>query len=35
VDAAVFELRKRVTYELLSANTAFWEQVVHRSDIEV
>lgn len=35
VDAAVIELRKRVTDELLPANKAFWEQVVHRSDIQV
>lgn len=35
VDAALIELRKRVTDELLPANKAFWEQVVHRSDIQV
>lgn len=35
VDAALFELRKRVNDELLPANKAFWEQVVHRSDIQV
>ena len=35
VDAALFELRKRVNDDLLPANKAFWEQVVHRSDIQV
>lgn len=35
VDAALMELRKRVNDELLPANRAFWEQVVHRSDIQV
>jgi type I restriction enzyme, R subunit len=35
VDAALIELRKRVNDELLLANKAFWEQVVHRSDIQV
>lgn len=35
VDAALIELRKRVNDELLPANKAFWEQVVHRSDIQV
>lgn len=35
VDAALIELRKRVNDELLPANRAFWEQVVHRSDIQV
>lgn len=35
VDAAVIELRKRVNDELQVANKAFWEQVVHRSDIQV
>lgn len=35
VDAALVELRKRVNDELLPANRAFWEQVVHRSDIQV
>ncbi|VVD64853.1 deoxyribonuclease HsdR [Pandoraea iniqua] len=35
VDAALIELRKRVNNELLPANKAFWEQVVHRSDIQV
>lgn len=34
VDAALFELRKRVNDELLPANKTFWEQVVHRSDIQ-
>lgn len=35
VGAALVELRKRVNDELLPANKAFWEQVVHRSDIQV
>lgn len=35
VDAALIELRKRVNDELLPANKAFWEQVVHRSDLQV
>ena len=35
VDAALIELRKRVNDELLSANKAFWEQVLHRSDIQL
>lgn len=35
VDAALIELRKRVTDKLLPANKAFWEQVVNRSDIQV
>ncbi len=35
VDAALIELRKRVNDELLPANKAFWDQVVHRSDIQV
>ncbi|NTX22922.1 type I restriction endonuclease subunit R [Burkholderia cepacia] len=35
MDAALIELRKRVNDELLPANKAFWEQVVHRSDIQV
>jgi len=35
VDAALIELRKRVNDELLLANQAFWEQVLHRSDIQV
>ena len=35
VESALIELRKRVNDELLSANKAFWEQVVHRSDIQV
>jgi type I restriction enzyme R subunit len=35
VDAALIELRKRVNDELLQANKAFWEQVLHRSDIQV
>lgn len=33
--AALIELRKRINDELLPANKAFWEQVVHRSDIQV
>ncbi|QZA80684.1 type I restriction endonuclease subunit R [Deefgea piscis] len=35
VAAAVIELKKRVNDELIPANRAFWEQVVHRSDIQV
>lgn len=35
VDAAIIELDKRVNDELLPANKAFWDQVVHRSDIQV
>jgi len=35
VGAALVELRKRVNNDLLPANKAFWEQVVHRSDIQV
>ncbi|MBK0415818.1 type I restriction endonuclease subunit R [Chromobacterium haemolyticum] len=35
VAAALVELRKWVNDELLPANKAFWEQVVHRSDIQV
>lgn len=35
VDAAMIELRKLVNDELLPANQAFWETVVHRSDIQV
>lgn len=35
VAAALVELRKRVNDELLPANKAFWEQVMHRSDIQV
>lgn len=35
VHAALVELRKRVNDELLPANKSFWEQVVHRSDIQV
>lgn len=35
VDAALIELRKRVNDDLLPANKAFWEQVVHRADIQV
>ncbi|HCG1028606.1 TPA: type I restriction endonuclease subunit R, partial [Pseudomonas aeruginosa] len=35
ISAALIELRKRVTDELLPANRAFWEQVLNRSDIQV
>ncbi|CAB3922517.1 hypothetical protein LMG26846_05714 [Achromobacter insuavis] len=35
VSAALVELRKRVSDDLLLANKTFWEQVVHRSDIQV
>ncbi len=39
VDAALLELRKRVTTglasDLLAANQAFWQQVLHRSDIQL
>lgn len=35
IGAALIELRKRVNDELLPANKALWEQVVHRSDIQV
>jgi type I restriction enzyme R subunit len=35
ISAALIELRKRVNDELLPANKAFWEQGVHRSDIQV
>ncbi|MCY1198430.1 type I site-specific deoxyribonuclease, HsdR family [compost metagenome] len=35
VDAALMELRKRVNDDLLPANKTFWDQVVHRSDIQV
>lgn len=35
VSAVLVELRKRVNDQLLPANKAFWEQVVHRSDIQV
>lgn len=35
ISAALIELRKRANDELLPANKAFWEQVVHRSDIQV
>lgn len=35
VNAALVELRKRVNDDLLPANKAFWEQAVHRSDIQV
>ncbi|WP_408329255.1 type I restriction endonuclease subunit R [Paraburkholderia agricolaris] len=35
IDAALIELRKRVNDDLLPGNKAFWEQVVHRADIQV
>jgi type I restriction enzyme, R subunit len=35
VDAALIELRKRAHDELLAANQAVWQQVLHRSDIQV
>lgn len=35
ISAARIELRKRANDELLPANKTFWEQVVHRSDIQV
>lgn len=35
VEAALIELRKRVNDDLLPANQAFWEQVLHRADIQV
>jgi len=35
ISSALIELRKRVNEELLPANRTFWEQVVHRSDIQV
>jgi type I restriction enzyme, R subunit len=35
VDAALIELRKRVNDDLLPANRAFWEQAMHRADIQV
>ncbi|MVW64333.1 type I restriction endonuclease subunit R [Massilia sp. NEAU-DD11] len=35
VDTALIELRKRVNDDLLPANKAFWEQAVHRADIQV
>ncbi|KPB42605.1 hypothetical protein ALP12_200245 [Pseudomonas savastanoi pv. phaseolicola] len=35
ISAALIELRKCVNDELLPANKAFWEQVVHRSDIQI
>ena len=35
VDAALLELRKRVATDLLPANQAFWQQVLHRSDIQL
>lgn len=35
LDVALIELRKRVNDDLLPANKAFWEQALHRSDIQV
>lgn len=35
MESPLLELRKRVNDELLPANKAFWEQVVHRSEIQV
>lgn len=35
VGVALVELRKRVNDDLLPANKAFWEQALHRSDIQV
>ncbi|MDI3274315.1 type I restriction endonuclease [Pseudomonas sp. AL03] len=35
LSAALVELRKRVNAELMPANQVCWEQVVHRSDIQV
>ncbi|SFP67634.1 type I restriction enzyme, R subunit [Geopseudomonas sagittaria] len=35
VDSALLELRKLVNDELLPANKTFWEQAVHRTDIQV
>jgi type I restriction enzyme R subunit len=35
LDAALIELRKRVNDDLLPANKAFWEQAVHRADVQV
>jgi type I restriction enzyme R subunit len=35
VDTALIELRKRVNDDLSPANRAFWEQAVHRADIQV
>lgn len=35
VDAALIELRKRVSDDLQPANKAFWEQVLHRCDIQL
>lgn len=35
VDAPLLELRKRVQDELMPANKAFWNQVLHKSDIQV
>jgi type I restriction enzyme R subunit len=34
-DAVLIELRKRVNDDLLPANRAFWEQALHRADIQV
>ncbi|AZD60354.1 Type I restriction-modification system, restriction subunit R [Pseudomonas chlororaphis subsp. aurantiaca] len=35
ISAALIELQKCVNDELLPANKTFWEQVIHRSDIQV
>ena len=35
VEAALIELRKRANHPLLAANQTVWEQVLHRSDIQV
>lgn len=35
VDAALIELRKRVHDDLLRANQTFWQQVLHRADIQL
>lgn len=35
MESPLLELRKRVNDELLPANKVFWEQVVHRSEIQV
>jgi len=35
VEAALIEVHKRVNDDLLPANKAFWEQAVHRADIQV
>lgn len=35
ISAVLIELRKLINDDLLPANKAFWEQVVHRSDIQL